>query len=240
MRIRKRRWRDHEKTRGDFDGCRVIGPTETTTMKAVLIQVRRKPLPLLVFPFSFFFLRVSVPPCFFCCFCPASRRPSRHCRSLRASRPNRYGPTPSAWCRMLALVGSPLTKLQRQQFEAALNEADDEQCVAKIQAALDPLCLALVSINPESRVKVAPGAAAAELVQHGWRVFLVKVHNEAGVTAPLRVTSPQCRASRCEEEIDRQTRTEAFDLAAASVGSLAGREPVRRPAAEQAAFGPGG
>ncbi len=57
----------------------------------------------------------------------------------------------------LALVGAPLTKSQRQQFEAALNEPADDQGVARIQAVLDPLCLALVSINPESRVKVAPG-----------------------------------------------------------------------------------
>jgi hypothetical protein len=96
----------------------------------------------------------------------------------------------------LDLVGAPLTSSQRRQFEAALNEPDDNQGVAKIQAVLDPLCLALVSINPESRVKVAPGPAAAELVQHGWRVFLVKVHNEAGVTAPLRVTSPQAAPSQ--------------------------------------------
>ena len=37
------------------------------------------------------------------------------------------------------------------------------------------------------------GPARAELVEHGWRVFLVKVRNEAGVTAPLRVSSPQAR-----------------------------------------------
>jgi hypothetical protein len=44
---------------------------------------------------------------------------------------------------------------------------------------LDARCLAGVNINPESRVKVARGAAAAELVQQGWRVFLVKVHRRA-------------------------------------------------------------
>src|SRR5690606_28470560 len=30
----------------------------------------------------------------------------------------------------------------------------------------------------------------ARLTQHGWSVFLIKVHNEAGVTARLRVDSP--------------------------------------------------
>ena len=58
-----------------------------------------------------------------------------------------------------------------------------------MQQALDPLCLFVVNINPESRVKVARGPAAAELVEQGWRMFLVKVVNEAGVTAPLRVGS---------------------------------------------------
>ena len=38
-------------------------------------------------------------------------------------------------------------------------------------------------------MKVAPGPARAELIERGWRTFLVKVRNEAGVTAPLRVTS---------------------------------------------------
>jgi hypothetical protein len=39
-------------------------------------------------------------------------------------------------------------------------------------------------------VKVQGGPAPKELIEQGWRVFLVKVHNEAGVTAPLRVQSP--------------------------------------------------
>ena len=46
------------------------------------------------------------------------------------------------------------------------------------------------TINPESRVKVQVGPAQKSLVEQGWRIFLVKVHNEAGVTAPLRCSSP--------------------------------------------------
>ena len=42
-------------------------------------------------------------------------------------------------------------------------------------------------------MKVAPGPARAELVERGWRTFLVKVRNEAGVTAPLRVSSPHAQ-----------------------------------------------
>jgi hypothetical protein len=63
----------------------------------------------------------------------------------------------------------------------------------RAQAVLDRHCLAGVHINPEMRVKVARGAAGAELVEGGWRQFLVKVHNESGTTAELRVSSPQAR-----------------------------------------------
>ena len=47
-----------------------------------------------------------------------------------------------------------------------------------------------VTINPESRVSVVQGAAAPALVEGGSRLFLVRVRNQAGVTAPLRLTSP--------------------------------------------------
>ena len=59
------------------------------------------------------------------------------------------------------------------------------------QRVLDRACLVGVHINPEMRVKVARGPAQAELAARGWRSFLVKVHNEAGTTARLRVTSAE-------------------------------------------------
>src|SRR6185436_2716518 len=62
--------------------------------------------------------------------------------------------------------------------------------VAAIQSVLDPHCLFAVHINPEMRVKVAPGPAKPELVEQGWRHFLVKVVNDSGTTAALRAVSP--------------------------------------------------
>ena len=88
----------------------------------------------------------------------------------------------------LELAGAPLDAATRRALDAA--GGDDAKTAAAVQEALDPLCLAVVEINPESRVKVAEGPAAKTLHQHGWRVFLVKVVNAAGVTAPLRCTSP--------------------------------------------------
>ncbi len=90
----------------------------------------------------------------------------------------------------LAYVGAPLPDADRQALRAASVRPD---AAAAIQAILDPHCLLEVHINPESRVKVTPGPARAELVERGWRTFLVKVRNEAGVTAPLRVSSPHAQ-----------------------------------------------
>ena len=89
----------------------------------------------------------------------------------------------------LGQLGQPLTSDQQGRLDRALSLAGDA-AVQAIQNALDPLCLIGVEINPESRVKAVQGRAPALLVRHGWRVFLIKVHNEAGVTAELRAESP--------------------------------------------------
>ena len=86
-------------------------------------------------------------------------------------------------------LGRPLNESERGRLERA---AESELGTASrlVQELFDPHCLVGVSINPESRVKVRQGPAEPVLAQQGWRTFLVKVHNEAGVTAPLRVSSP--------------------------------------------------
>jgi hypothetical protein len=88
-------------------------------------------------------------------------------------------------------IGSPLPEVTIAALKKASAEQDEAAGVREIQAALDPLCLLSVEINPESRVKVSPGPAKPDLVEGGWRMFLIKVHNAAGVTAPLSVDSRQ-------------------------------------------------
>ena len=103
----------------------------------------------------------------------------------------------------LKQAGAPLDEARQHALDAAA--ADPAKAAQSVQEALDPLCLAAVTINPESRVKVAAGPAAKKLVQNGWRVFLVKIHNEAGVTAPIQKSSSRkptrrsvaAAASRC-------------------------------------------
>jgi len=88
-------------------------------------------------------------------------------------------------------LGAPLSLADKQALEKAAGESDAARAVAEIQTVLDKYCLADIHINPESRVKVAQGPAKPELLEQGWRSFLVKVRNEAGVTAQLKAESPQ-------------------------------------------------
>jgi hypothetical protein len=92
-------------------------------------------------------------------------------------------------------IGQPLLeKAERARLDAALSSSDEGAALREVQALLDPHCLFGVVINPESRVKVARGPAEAALLEQGWRAFLVKVRNEAGITAPLTFGSPNAEA----------------------------------------------
>lgn len=107
----------------------------------------------------------------------------------------------------LEQMGAPLSGEHQQAFQRALECDDPEEFVALVQQALDPLCLVGVHINPQSRVKVAMGPAPRELIQQGWRVFLIKVHNEAGVTARLNCTSPNAEPLYARSSGAPQART---------------------------------
>ena len=86
-------------------------------------------------------------------------------------------------------LGHPLTQVEQAQLTKALDNTNDSEAIAAIQKTLDRRALMGVHINAESRVKVTRGAAPPILTEQGWSVFLVKVHNEAGVTSPLRCSS---------------------------------------------------
>ncbi|QRR02872.1 CehA/McbA family metallohydrolase [Dyadobacter sandarakinus] len=90
----------------------------------------------------------------------------------------------------LSFSGNALSGTDQEKLKALADKPLNAETVAAVQQILDPYCLNMVHINPESRVKVERGPVRAVLVQGGWTSFLVKVINEAGVTAPLMVTSP--------------------------------------------------
>jgi hypothetical protein len=91
--------------------------------------------------------------------------------------------------------------------------------VDEIQRILDKHCLAGVEINPESRVKVQQGPAKAILVEQGWRAFLIKVHNQAGITAALAVESPN--AGPIPNQPAHIVRSRWMDL------QMANRQPMK-------------
>ena len=92
------------------------------------------------------------------------------------------------------LLGEPFSDADKKALQSAMREADAEKATARIQEILDPHCLVGVNINPEMRVKVAAGEAKPELVEQGWRQFLVKVQNESGTTSELRAVSPNAES----------------------------------------------
>ncbi|TLU98710.1 hypothetical protein FEM55_00130 [Dyadobacter sediminis] len=90
----------------------------------------------------------------------------------------------------LTFSGSSLSLEDAKRLRILSDKPLNEETVTGIQEILDPYCLNVVHINPEGRVKVERGPAKALLVQNGWTSFLVKVHNEAGITAKLEAASP--------------------------------------------------
>ena len=89
----------------------------------------------------------------------------------------------------LSFLGSSLSKEDASRLKQLKDKSPSEETSRLIQSIFDPYCLAMVDINPESRVKVTRGPANAKLIQGGWTSFLIKVHNDAGVTAELKVQS---------------------------------------------------
>src|SRR5262249_33447629 len=87
----------------------------------------------------------------------------------------------------LDFLGNPLPPDTTKALSAAAADKD----VIKIQKTLDPEVLAVVTLNPEARVKVARGPAKVTLQQSGYVPVIVKVVNDSTVTKSLRLTSPQ-------------------------------------------------
>ncbi len=113
----------------------------------------------------------------------------------------------------LDYLGNPLDEKTKSALDKAAQFGDNAAVAKAVQDALDPYCLLQIHINPESRVKVAPGAAKPELDEQGWRSFLVKVSNEAGVTAELKATSPNAAPVFAQQYPNPPTLLSKVDIA---------------------------
>jgi hypothetical protein len=91
----------------------------------------------------------------------------------------------------LALLGEPLTEAERQAIRDAATDADENKAVATIQTILDKRCLTGVHITADKKLETQAGPAKPQLAEQGWRVFLVKVHNDPGLAnVELTASSP--------------------------------------------------
>lgn len=118
----------------------------------------------------------------------------------------------------LSFSGNTLAAADAEKLKALAKGPFSKETVAGVEAALDPYCLNVVHINPEGRVKVDRGPARAVLVQGGWTAFLVKIHNEAGITAKLEATSPNALKPYHSPSFDHRVKKE-HELTAGQVAN---------------------
>ena len=93
----------------------------------------------------------------------------------------------------LDYIGNPLSEGVKVQLQKLQDDGDPRRIAAKVQSLLDQLCLAAVDIN-KGKLSVVRREGQHELVEKGWRSFLVKVCNRSNLTARLRVESPNARS----------------------------------------------
>jgi hypothetical protein len=94
----------------------------------------------------------------------------------------------------LDLLGAPLSAPEKKALNDVTKKKEDADAVAGLQTILDKHCLAALDIGSSKKqptLSVRRGPAAPELAEQGWRVFLVKVHNPAGLDhVEIRPESP--------------------------------------------------
>ena len=90
-------------------------------------------------------------------------------------------------------LGEPFPDAEVAALTSIADSGNEPAIIAAVDRLFAARCLADIRINPEGRISIARGAADARLVEQGWRAFLVKVRNEAGLTGRLLVESPQAR-----------------------------------------------
>lgn len=89
----------------------------------------------------------------------------------------------------LQAIGSPLDAESQAAVERLKSAGDDQVVASAVQKLLDPRCLFAVDLSGE-RPKVIASEKPAELIEQGWRAYLVKVVNPHGVTGRLDIASP--------------------------------------------------
>ncbi|MCA8998825.1 MAG: CehA/McbA family metallohydrolase, partial [Planctomycetaceae bacterium] len=90
-------------------------------------------------------------------------------------------------------IGSPLPDSVINELKLLSVTDDSREVTRRVQLLLDPHCLAGVSVRENGAPLVKPGQASRELLEQGWRTFLVKVVNKPGRATRLLVESPNAQ-----------------------------------------------
>lgn len=95
-------------------------------------------------------------------------------------------PSISRLTRALQAQSGPLNSEELQKLKTLAKMANPG-ALQDVQKLLDPHCLVRITINPESRVKVARGSASAILKLKVPRIFLIKIENAGAIREGLSV-----------------------------------------------------
>ena len=87
-------------------------------------------------------------------------------------------------------VGQPFDKKTLAKIASIKSLSSAEKVATAVQELLDPHCLVIVDVQKSGPARVSRGSGNAELLEQGWRTFLVKVINRHGRTGRLFVESP--------------------------------------------------
>lgn len=90
----------------------------------------------------------------------------------------------------LEVIGDPLAADLRQQIELLKGQQDEAEITSKIQQLLDPMCLLAIQTQDNAPCNLFAGKNKPELLEQGWRTFLVKVVNDGQTAARLKISSP--------------------------------------------------
>ncbi len=90
-------------------------------------------------------------------------------------------------------VGTPLPKSVTTQLKGLSPAGESTHVTKQVQQLLDPFCLAAVSLKAQGPPLVQPGTVKRELLEQGWRTFLIKVVNRPGKTGRLLIESPNAQ-----------------------------------------------
>jgi len=93
----------------------------------------------------------------------------------------------------LDVVGRPLDQETLDRVAEIKTLDSDQKITRAVQDVFDPLCLAVVDVQPSGPAKVSRGPAKPQLLEQGWRTFLVKVINGPGRTGRLLIESPNAQ-----------------------------------------------